>query len=206
MFDLEDDSLTTRDRLVMITAEFLMRHSFADFSVDDICKAADVKKGTLYHHFPSKTDLAVAAYDFMMAYADKKLSPCFATTLKPLERLERYAAESYLFLKEMFEKEGRLCGCPVSIMGNESAPEDDRLRNKIKEMFDMHCAYFESVLRDLPTYAGLPDEEIRAVAHGMFSFTMGVKYQAKIMEDPAVVQQQLLPGLLRLLRAEEEQK
>ena len=204
MFELDNDSLTTRDRLVRITAEYLMRHSFADISVDDICRAADVKKGALYHHFPSKTDLAIAGYDYLMAFADAKLGPCFARSLKPLARLQRYAEESYLFLKDMFDKEGRLCGCPVSIIGNEGAPQDDRLRQKIKEMFDMHCAYFESVLRDLPAYAGLPDEEIKGVAHGMFSFTMGVKYQAKIMEDPTVVQQQLLPGLLRLVRVEEE--
>lgn len=204
MFDLDDDSLTTRDRLMRVTAESLMRHSFADISVDDICRAADVKKGTLYHHFPSKTDLAIAGYDYLMAFANAKIAPCFDRSLKPMQRLQRYADESYLFLKAMFEKEGRLCGCPVSIMGNEGAPQDDRLRNKIKEMFDMHCAYFESVLRDLPAYAALPDEEIKAVAHGMFSFTMGVKYQAKIMEDPTVVQQQLMPGLLRLVRVEEE--
>lgn len=43
-----------------------------------------------------------------------------------------------------------------------------------------------------------------AAAYAMFSFTMGVKYQAKIMEDPEVLRAQLLPGLLRLLRTEEQ--
>ena len=90
MFELQNDSPSTRERLVMIAAELLMRHSFETVSVDDICKAADIKKGTLYHHFPSKTDLALEAYDFIWAYARSKMDPCFSPTLKPLERLERY--------------------------------------------------------------------------------------------------------------------
>lgn len=187
----------------MIAAELLMRHSFETVSVDDICKAADVKKGTLYHHFPSKTDLALEAYDFIWAYARSKLDPCFSPTLKPLERLERYAAETYAFFKEMYDKEGKIAGCPLSSVGNEGELQDARLRVKIKEMFDNHCAYFESVLRDLPAYAGMTVEERHAQAYAMFSFTMGVKYQAKIMEDPEVMRVQLLPGLLRLVRVED---
>jgi TetR/AcrR family transcriptional repressor of nem operon len=204
MFEVQTDSPSTRDRLVMIAAELFMRHSFETVSVDDICKAADVKKGTLYHHFPSKTDLALAAYDFIWDYARSKLDPCFSPTLKPLERLERYAEETYAFFKEMHNREGKLCGCPLSTVGNEGELQDARLRNKIKEMFDRHCSYFESVLRDLPAYAGMSAEERHAAAYAMFSFTMGVKYQAKIMEDPEVLRAQLLPGLLRLLRTEEQ--
>lgn len=201
MFDVNADSLSTRDRLVMAAAELFMRHSFDTVSVDDLCRAADIKKGTFYHHFPSKNDLALATYDFMWAYARTKLDPCFSPTLKPLERLEKYAEATYAFHKEMYDKEGIVCGCPISGVGQENDVQDERLRNKIKETFDNHCAYFESVLRDMPVHAALSPEQRHGQAYAMFSFAMGVKYQAKIMEDPEVLKQQLLPGLLRLVDA-----
>ncbi|MCW2286501.1 AcrR family transcriptional regulator, partial [Rhodoblastus acidophilus] len=59
----------TKRRLIAAALELIWRSSYGSVSVDDICKAADVRKGSFYHFFPSKADLAVAAMD----HADKEL-------------------------------------------------------------------------------------------------------------------------------------
>lgn len=199
MFDSASSALPTRERLVATAAGLLMRHSYGSVSIDDICKASEISKGTFYHHFPSKVELALAAYDCMWDFARSKLDPCFSATLPPLERLEKYAATSYLFHKETFEKEGKIYGCPIASAGHEMGAQDDRIRLKTKEVFERHTAYFEGVVSDLPPYAETSREKANRISCEMFSYALGVLYQAKVLNDPEVLKRDLLPGLKKLL-------
>lgn len=192
----------TKELLVQAAAGLLMRQSFGAVSVDDIAVAAGVKKGTFYHHFTSKTDLALAAYDCMWEMGRQKLDACFSPTVPAAKRLPLYAESCFNWQKELFEKEGKIYGCPIATAGNEMGAQDERIREKIKEIFDGHCAYFESVLRDLPEFDGVPRQEISQVAREMFSYSMGVLYQAKVANDPAVIKRDLLAGLNRFLSSQ----
>lgn len=184
----------------MTAAQLLLRQSFGSVSVDDICKAADVKKGTFYHHFPSKVELTLAAYDYMWAEGKKKLDPCFSPSLTAIERFENYAKGAYSCHKQLFDTEGKIYGCPIACAGHEMAAQDERIREKINSFFDGHCTYIESAIRDLPQHAQLTAEERGNLAHEVFSYAMGVLYQAKVANDPEVIRRDLLPGLKRLLR------
>jgi len=53
----------TRERLLEAAIDLLWASSFGAVSVDQICEGAGVKKGSFYHFFESKIDLAIAAYD-----------------------------------------------------------------------------------------------------------------------------------------------
>ena len=174
-----------------------MRQSFGAVSVDDIAVAAGVKKGTFYHHFCSKTDLALAAYDFMWTEGRKKLDACFSPTVPAGKRLSLYAEGCFNWQKEIHDKEGKVYGCPLATAGSEMGAQDERIREKIKEIFDGHCAYFESVLRDLPEFHEIARPEIARRAREMFSYSMGVLYQAKVANDPEVIKRDLLEGLNR---------
>jgi len=199
MIDSALKVIPTKDRLVATAAELLLRQSYGTVSVEDICKAAGVQKGTFYHYFPSKNDLALAAYDYMWKMAREKFDPCFSPTVDPLKRLENYAELSYQFHRECYEKEGKIYGCPIATAGQEMGAQDDRIRLKSKEIFDLYCTYFESTLRDMPTYQKLSKEKIHGMACEMFSYALGVLYQAKIVNDPAVIKRDMLAGLKRLV-------
>lgn len=183
-------------------AGLLMRQSFGAVSVDDIAVAAGVKKGTFYHHFSSKTDLALAAYDYMWSMGRQKLDACFSPTVPASKRLALYAEGCFNWQKELFEKEGKIYGCPLATAGSEMGAQDERIREKLKEIFDGHCAYFESVLRDLPEFDGIPRKDISQVAREMFSYSMGVLYQAKVANDPEVIRRDLLTGLNRFVMSQ----
>lgn len=50
-------------RLVETARDLFARDGFADTSLDDIVAACGVTKGSLYHHFPSKTALFEAVFE-----------------------------------------------------------------------------------------------------------------------------------------------
>jgi TetR/AcrR family transcriptional repressor of nem operon len=69
----------TKQMLIDTASELIWKNSYGSVSVDDICKAADVKKGSFYHFFPLKVDLAIAAmeefYQSKKAVFDRIFSP-----------------------------------------------------------------------------------------------------------------------------------
>lgn len=201
--EIADSPLPTRDRLIMTAADMLMQQSYGAVSVEDICKAVDIKKGTFYHHFPSKTDLALAAYEWKWSMFEEVLIKCFARDVPPLQRLWRYASAAYTYQRYNFETEGKLCGCPHTSAAQEMGTQDERIREKIKEVFDSHSSYLASCLADMPEHAALTREQCSELAGELLSFSSGVMCQAKVMNDPEVIRLQMLTGLYRLAGAQE---
>lgn len=56
------DATSTRDRLLDAAAGVFLEHGYAKASMDQVRQAAGVSNGSLYHHFPTKAELADALY------------------------------------------------------------------------------------------------------------------------------------------------
>jgi TetR/AcrR family transcriptional repressor of nem operon len=94
----------TRTRLLDAALYVMRLKGYAATTVDDICKAAGVTKGSFFHYFDTKEALAIAAADHFGAMA----SGLFATApygqfADPLDRLLGYVDFRIAIL------DGRLC-------------------------------------------------------------------------------------------------
>lgn len=56
------DPKPTRDRLLDAAAQVFLEHGYAAASMEQVRQAAEVSNGSLYHHFPTKAQLADALY------------------------------------------------------------------------------------------------------------------------------------------------
>ncbi len=56
------DSTSTKARVLEAAAAVFLRHGFAAASMDQVRQEAGVSNGSLYHHFPTKAQLADALY------------------------------------------------------------------------------------------------------------------------------------------------
>ena len=109
-----------KTKLIDTALELIWKSSYGSVSVDDICKAADVKKGSFYHFFPSKVDLAIAAIE----ESYKSLKPLyenFSPESAPVKRFERLAEFVYESQSQAAFKYGMVCGCPRASLGSEMA-------------------------------------------------------------------------------------
>jgi AcrR family transcriptional regulator len=56
------DPLSTRDKLLQAAVKVFLQHGFTAASMDLVRQEAGVSNGSLYHHFPTKAQLADALY------------------------------------------------------------------------------------------------------------------------------------------------
>lgn len=200
MFDSVCPKSPTRDRLLQAAAELMCRHSYGAVSIDDICRLADIKKGTFYHHFPSKVELALATYDYMWADCRSEMIRVAQDDgLDAGARLARFAQEIIDCHRETFAREGKVYGCPLSGAGSEMGAQDEAIRRKIVEISEEAVELMRAVVAAFPAHARASEEQQRAVARSLLCYTSGVEQNAKVANDPEVIARDLLPGLQRLV-------
>ena len=56
------EAATTRDKVLDAAARVFLEHGYTAASMDQVRQAAGVSNGSLYHHFPTKAQLADALY------------------------------------------------------------------------------------------------------------------------------------------------
>lgn len=193
----------TKERLVETAIDLIWKSSYGSVSVDDICKTADVKKGSFYHYFPSKIDLAIAAMDEAFHQYRPILDDVFSSSKDPVQRFENYADMGCELQKEISEEQGMVCGCPFISLASEMAPQEESIRNKTYEIIGFHKRYYETSLRDMIAEGLLPeDTDINAKANQIYAFVMGQLVLARIQNSLEPMQRDLKSGLFRMLELE----
>src|SRR5512147_1140509 len=84
-----------RDRLIGAAGSLFCESGYHGTTIDAICQRASVQKGTFYHFFRSKDDLAVAALEVDRAARRQVLDAIFSPTRPPLVRIAAYCEHLY---------------------------------------------------------------------------------------------------------------
>ena len=177
-------SNNTRERLIETAINLIWVSSYGSVSVDDICKKSEVKKGSFYHYFPSKIDLAIAAMDAAFADFKPMLDEIFSPAASPVERFRKYIACGYEYQKEIKEKHGMVCGCPMASLASEMAPQDQSIHDKTDEIIGYKIRYYETTLRDMVAEGMLSETiDIKAKAQNVYSYIMGQFVMARIQNS-----------------------
>src|SRR3954471_19130247 len=84
------------ERLMDAALDLIWEESYGAVTIDDICKRADVKKGSFYYFFSSKSELAVAALERMWSEKSKpRMDAIFSASVEPLARVTSYLNHLY---------------------------------------------------------------------------------------------------------------
>ena len=195
----------TKQKLIDTASELIWKYSFSATSVDDICNTAGVKKGSFYHYFPSKVDLALASLEEHFHTMQPFMDDVFSASRPPLERYEIYVQEIYNKQVEIAEKYGRVCGCPYASIGSEMSGQDKQISKKIDELQLKFQRYHETALRDMVAENILPEStHIAAMACKLQAYTMGLIMMARIQNDLSFVKRDLKDGLFSILNIKEK--
>jgi len=181
--------------------DLIWEESYGAVTIDDICKRADVKKGSFYYFFHSKADLAVAALERLWAEEWKpRLDQQFSPALEPLDRLTTYLEGVYTRNVESFKKHGRALGCPVFSVGSEVGTHDVDVSAKVREIVSRKWRYYESAIRDAIAQGSIEPGDPAKKAQMLGSLVEGAIGQSRVMNNPELLRN-LPTAALEMLRA-----
>jgi TetR/AcrR family transcriptional regulator, transcriptional repressor for nem operon len=188
----------TKQRLLSVAMNLIWESSYGSVSVDDICTKAGVNKGSFYHAFKSKSDLAVAAFERQWEIKRPIFDEIFSSQLPPMERLEKYCQLIVKDQKEKYESFGKMLGCPFCSIGSELSTQDEKIRQKAELMTVRALKYLEALIRDLAAEGHIEAGNPAELAEEVFSYITGVLMQAKIENSVRHVEK-LQQGVMRHL-------
>jgi TetR/AcrR family transcriptional regulator, transcriptional repressor for nem operon len=189
-----------KEKLLDVAFRLIWDSSYGGVSVDQICAQADVNKGSFYHFFGSKSDLAIAAYEEHWKQRQPELDRIFSAQSPPLERLTRWCESAYDRQKERAKKFGHVCGCPYASIGVEVATQDDKIRAKAEELIARGTKYVETAIAEAQREGSLPAGDARQLAQQAYSFVLGALLRAKIQNDVEVLRD-LSPTVMAIIGA-----
>jgi len=189
-----------QEKLLQVAFDLIWNNSYGAVSVDQICERARVNKGSFYHFFPSKADLAVAAYEEHWREKQPELDRIFSPQVSPLERLERWCQYIYERRKQKAEKYGHVCGCPYASIGVELATQDEKIRAKAEELVERNIRYVESALTEAQRQGLVSIDDPKVAAERVYAVALGMVLHAKVRNDLGPLRQ-LQPTIMDLIGA-----
>lgn len=175
-------------RLMDAALDLMWEESYGAVTIDDICRRADVKKGSFYYFFESKAHLAVAALERMWSEDWKPtLDAKFSPSLDPATRLTEYLKGIYDRQCEVKKKYGKILGCPVCSVGSEISTQEVDVSAKVREILARKRRYYESTIRDAVSEGVMEACDPSQKAMALMGLIEGMVTQSRIMNDPELL-------------------
>lgn len=170
----------TRAALLDAALEMIWTQSYGGVSVDDICAKAEAKKGSFYHYFSSKSELASAAMEHLWNGMKPELDQLFSPQLAPLDRLKAYAHKVVSDQESGHRRFGYIIGCPFTSVGSEQCSCKDGLSQKSGEIFARVRKYFRSAIQDAVNDGAVPAVEPCRAATELLTYELGALSLARV--------------------------
>jgi AcrR family transcriptional regulator len=141
---------TSKEKLIRAARNLMLAKGYPVTSVDEIIDAAGVSKGSFYHHFDSKEELALTAmHEFLADGAALMMNGSFRDIADPRKR-------AIAFLKHVESITMRLWnhGCLLVMFSVELAGTSPRVREETSAVLLSLIDRVEAILRPLTKEGG----------------------------------------------------
>lgn len=175
------------ERLMNAALDLIWEESYGAVTIDDICNRAEVKKGSFYYFFSSKSELAIAALERMWTETWKPaMDAAFSPSLDPLTRLTQYLESVHQKQVAIKQQHGKVLGCPIVSVGSETSTHEVDMNTKVREILNRKRRYYESTLRDALAAGQIEPCDPAEKAVALAGLIEGIVCQCRIMNDPDI--------------------
>lgn len=184
------DSMGTKERLLRAADELMYAGGFEAVSIADLCEHADARKGSFYHFFGSKQELALEMLDeswqrtrlifFESSFGNPDLSG--------LQAVDLYADLLAEDLRSSMDAGGFVGGCRFGNFALEMSTKDSEIQTALVAIFEEMRSYVVAGLRR-SVESGEIDvaTDLDTAALVVIAQMEGLMVLAKAHEDPSLI-------------------
>jgi TetR/AcrR family transcriptional repressor of nem operon len=188
---------TARDRLIEGAAQLLHQRSYGSVGVDELCERAGVRKGSFYHFFHSKRDLALAVLEAQWDAFERDGLRLAREAERPLDRLAMVFEFGIATLDRCRKETGSVLGCPFGNLAVELSIIEPEIRAKVAEIFARFARFFEDVLAAAVVAGDIGEIDIPGAASALVAYYEGIMLLGKTSGETQVMRD-LAPAALLL--------
>lgn len=181
----------SRERILAAARKVAQARGYGGLNFRDIADDVGIKAASIYHHFPSKADLAAAVAKRYWEDSAAVLDALSAEHSDPIRCLSRYP-ETFRWA---LANENRMCLCSFMAAEYDDLPEP--VKKEVRTFADVNVAWLSRVLSAVAAVG--PGESERR-AHAIFAAVAGAQLMARSRADislyDAIIESYRAAGLL----------
>lgn len=184
--------MDSRERLIVAMSDLMWERGYAATSPRDVRARSGVGQGSMYHHFPSKRDLALAALERNCQESLPGTADPLSAPGDPLEKLAEHMTRPREALK----------GCKVGRMTQDPlVASDPGLLAPVADAFDTVHRILVTVIREAVDAGELPADTDPDRIASLLQATIQGGYVLAIARQDRAPYDQAVAGAVDLLRA-----
>jgi TetR/AcrR family transcriptional repressor of nem operon len=176
------DMHDTKRRLLEAGLTLLLERGYSGLGVQDVLDQTGIPKGSFYHHFESKQDMALQAVELYMLVGHELLDRCLADDGRPALQRVRYFFDE---LEQLYRDQGYL-GCLLGALGQELSATSEQFRRRIEVCLGSIAARIADCLEQGCSTGELPaDTDTRQLANVLVNAWEGAALRSRLLRSPA---------------------
>lgn len=186
-------------RLRRAASRLFHTRGYEAVGIAELCAAADARKGSFYHYYPSKRALALAVIDHdWRRVRDHLRRHAFDPAIPPLERLDRFG--NLLADGSRRIPDGPVTGCRFGTLAMEMSTRDPVLREALDRVLTEMRDDVAATIRDAMDQGEIPHGDATELADAVIALMEGFELMSKSRNDPDITRR-LGPAARALLGA-----
>jgi TetR/AcrR family transcriptional regulator, transcriptional repressor for nem operon len=167
-------STSSRDKILAAATKIAQAHGYGGLNLRALAEEVGIRAASLYHHFPSKAELATAVAKRYREDAAVAFEALSAKIPDATDRLRKYPGE----FRKALEIDNRICLC--SFMTAEYDDLPDSVKTEVQAFNDVNIAWLAKTL----VAAGITGpKDAKKRAHAIFSAVAGAQLMARGRSD-----------------------
>ena len=137
-----------REKILVAAQSLIEMRGYSSLGVAEICKAADVPKGSFYYFFDSKEALALAVVDEHWVHQRADWARVLGGEQTPLRRLKQLFEETEALQSAGQLSCGTVSGCMFGNLTLELSNQTEAVRARLQEVFDEQVGMVQAVIAE----------------------------------------------------------
>jgi TetR/AcrR family transcriptional regulator, transcriptional repressor for nem operon len=176
--------LSPRDRIIKTSLHLFYINGFHAVGTNQICAEAKVNKSTLYHIFPSKVDMVLAALEVYAGDLTQQFRQIAKSSKTATQKIEQIFELPFLTNQNLQQQFGHVKGCFVGNIALELSGQEERVRTYLTQVFQIWAEAIEPIVQELSIGRSI---DTAKAAQSIVAYLQGAILIAKTVNNPQLI-------------------